>query len=99
MSRGARLARLEAALPVSRTDRGAYCRDCGGLTISDAIDALDTLDRTGARMTAEAAKAVFDVLEAGKDTCRRCGAVTLAGALRDGATEDAARVTAPPERP
>jgi hypothetical protein len=93
MSLTTRMGKLEAALPPARTDRGAYCRDCGGLRIDDVMLAIDTVDHAnthGAHMTAEAAKAVFDALEAGEDTCRRCGAVTLAGALSDGATEDSA---------
>jgi hypothetical protein len=82
MSHGARLGKLEAVVTVTRTDRGSHCRDCGGLTITDALWAYDTIERGSKRMTIEEAGAVFDVLGAGADSCRRCGADTLKGALR-----------------
>jgi hypothetical protein len=82
-----RLERLEATVTATVTpgNRGAYCRACGGLTIEDAFNALDTLDADTQGMTAEAAQAVDDALEVGEPTCRRCGDVTLYGALLDGA--------------
>jgi hypothetical protein len=78
----ARIERLEATVTAAATPEnpGAYCRACGGLTIEDAFNAIDTLDRSGTYMTAEAARAVYDALGAGEATCRRCGDVTLYGA-------------------
>jgi hypothetical protein len=90
VSRGARLAKLEAELVTATPENpGAYCRACGGLTIGDAFNALDTLDGDKQGMTAEAATAICEALEAGKAACRRCGDVTLYGALLDGAEEEA----------
>ena len=85
MSRS-RLEKLEAVVTVTPEDPGSYCRDCGGLRIDEVMLAIDTLDRAdthSAHMTADAAKAVCEALAAGKDTCRRRGAQTLSGCLRE----------------
>jgi hypothetical protein len=88
-----RLEKLEAVVRVTRTDRGAYCRACGGLTIEDALLARDTIRKGGNRMPADDAAGEYQAMAEGDDGCRRCGAQTLVGALRaarDGAAEDVA---------
>jgi hypothetical protein len=78
----ARLARLECATSRSLAERGSYCPQCSGITIEDAMLALDTQDRQGTRMTVDEANAVFDNLGEGDAACRRCGELTLVGTLR-----------------
>ena len=67
MNNRSRLARLESQFAPSRDgDRAAYCRDCGGLSIDEAL----TQSEDG---TSEWGKP--------EGTCRRCGRDTLAGVL------------------
>jgi hypothetical protein len=80
--RAARLDRLEAAMMASPADRGSYCRNCGGLTIEDALLARNTLKKGGNRMAPDDAENVYAALDAGEPACRRCGGKTLVGALR-----------------
>jgi hypothetical protein len=86
--REARLTRLEASVTVAPEVRGSYCRDCGGLEITDAILAHDARKKDSYnRMSAEDAGSVYAALNAGEESCRRCGARTLVGALRRDARE------------
>ena len=69
-------------MPALPTDRGSYCRFCGGLTITDAILAWRTVKKGGTQMLRAEAEAIRAALGNGAETtCRRCGADTLAGAL------------------
>lgn len=63
-----RLARLESAISSSRADRGSYCRDCGGMTIDEALSLSDD----------EASE-----WEEVAMVCRRCGRITLFGVLAE----------------
>jgi hypothetical protein len=78
-----RLERLEATLTATPADRGSYCPQCGGINIEDALLVQHTLAENGAMMGRDQAEAVCSALEAAEGTCRRCGDVTLAGALLD----------------
>jgi hypothetical protein len=73
MSRSERLRRLEAAAPSDIPDRdvGHYCRQC--------------LGARGFRRTIEWTRHCIAIGAAcqSSDRCRRCGATTLAGAVRD----------------
>ena len=60
-----RLEKLEATITAAPTERGFYCPQCSGITITEALEDETILDDTAA------------------DRCRRCGELTLAGALRD----------------
>jgi hypothetical protein len=77
MSHSARLGKLEAVLTVTPMDRGSHCRDCGGLRVEEALHAHHTRALGGNRMTLEEADAVYTAFDAGEDTCRRCGELTL----------------------
>jgi hypothetical protein len=62
-------------------DRGSYCRDCGGITIEDALVARRTTRKGGTRQTPAEAEAIYQAMAVGEDHCRRCGTETLAGTL------------------
>jgi hypothetical protein len=64
---------FEAVLNATPADRGSYCPQCGGITITDAMLAQHSLEENGASMRRNEAEAVYRALETGEDTCRRCG--------------------------
>jgi hypothetical protein len=72
-SRASRLEKLEATLTAAPADRGSYCRVHGGLAGEDAILAQLTLEENGASTSRGDASAVYQALENGQATCRRCG--------------------------
>jgi hypothetical protein len=81
MSKATRLSKLEAAFP-NPDQAGRRCRDCGGVTIDDALTASQVLTRGRTwGMTPERAERVMQALEAGTPTCEACGAETLHGCL------------------
>jgi hypothetical protein len=83
MSRDQRLKNLEAVLARPPADRSSYCRDCGGMTIEEALTASETLETVRERVSRREAKAVLAALDEGEPSCRRCGRETLAGALSE----------------
>jgi hypothetical protein len=85
MSKATRLSKLEAAFP-DPDQAGRRCRDCGGVTIDDALNARYVFKHgTGYKrgQTVEWAEAVMVAIDAGSPTCERCGAKTLHGAIAD----------------
>jgi hypothetical protein len=83
MSRDRRLKNLEAVLTEKRADRSSYCRDCGGLTIDEVLNATETLETAGTPTSREEAEVVLAALDQGESCCRRCGQKTLTGALSE----------------
>jgi hypothetical protein len=61
-------------------------RKCGGLSIDDALSALDTIDDGRTDVSREAAEATSNALDVSESGCRRCGEPTLGGTLREMAT-------------